>query len=144
MGGDLHAQIIHGFKLPLSVVLEEGLIIPEIFEDDNDQLISEPEYRDKIIEKCVSSVILQSLLADKKWNIYILNSSQDGDLDDGYFFLYDVSQELYCGRFPDFVTGDFDDMLFGNTILPKELKNIKLSSPYLWEYKTHWVIESSW
>jgi hypothetical protein len=60
MGFDINVHLIYGYKLPLSIVIDYGILSPDIFEDDNDQLISDPDYRDKIIEQCVSNRIVES------------------------------------------------------------------------------------
>jgi hypothetical protein len=85
-------------------------------------------------------------LEDKNWNIYILDSSQDSE-EDGYFFLYNKRQELHTGQCPDFKTGEIElvpEKPNISVLNGKGLNDIKLPETYQWEYKSHWIIESSW
>ena len=135
---DLEIQILHGYKLKLSVAFEYKLLDPEILSSDDYQEISFEEHRDEIIEKWVISDNLIEILKDKKWNIYILTSSQeDSDPDTSYFFLFNKKQELCSGQVNDYETGPVEIWIDENDQLPPLIKKEE------WNFDIHWIIESS-
>lgn len=140
---DLNAQILHGFRLPLSVAFDADLLDPSIVLSDDYQLINEETERDGVIDRNVKSDVIKDLL-NNGWNIYILTSSQDeADPDTSYFFLYNHSQEMFCGEAPDYETGEINTNKLGiNYETIQTLNNLGLDGP--WEYKSYWLIESSY
>ncbi len=142
---DINAQILHGFRLPLSVAFESNLLDPQIICSDDYQIISFDESRDEVIDRNVISPILRKVLEGGQWNIYILTSSQDeSNPDSSYFFLYDKRQELHCGHPPDYKTGQIRLDFQEPTETVQILSNVFLPDTYSWKYNLHWIIESDW
>jgi hypothetical protein len=134
---DINVQILHGYKLKLSVAFESKLLDPDILTDDWYQLIRYEEYRDECIEKYVISDDLTEMLKDKKWNIYILTSSQeDCDPDTSYCFIFNKEQELFNGNAPDYETGTVE--------LFQEQPTNDNDSMEGQKYDIHWIVESSY
>ncbi len=142
---DINAQILHGFRLPLSVAFESKLLDPQIICSDDYQIINfVDESRDEVIDRNVISPILMKVL-EGQWNIYILTSSQDEfNPDSSYFFLYDKRQELHCGHPPDYKTGQVGMDFQEPTETVQILSNVFLPETYSWKYNLHWIIESDW
>lgn len=144
MGLDIHVQLFCGYRIPLSVAFDSNLIDPEILNTDDYQLISDEEYRDEIIEKWVKSDMLKHILKDTEWNLFILTSSQtDANPEESDLYLYNLREQLFYDRAPDYTCGEVDiqyDKMNGT----QQVFNISLNGGEEWDYKMHWVLESSW
>ncbi len=145
MGTDIKVYLLQGFKLPLSVAFKLKLLDPEILNSDDYQYLSYNYTEKKIVDKHVISPILKEILKDK-WQISILTSSQDdSDPDTSYLFLFNWSQEIHSGRFPDYKTGKVNKPFHGSEIIAKCKSDLnKISATYLWNYDLHWVVEGSY
>lgn len=150
MGFDIHVHLFGGFKIPLSNAFDSNILSPNIMDEDGYQLITEDEYKNELINTHVLSEDLRNILLDEdnSWNIYIITSSQyDFDFEQSYFILCDSHQDLVNGRIPDYKVGSVTDVAhvcdgflgeIWNKIRQIPLKDIE------WEYKMHWVVESSY
>lgn len=146
MGLDVDVHLLHGFKIPLSIAFDSELINRCIVDGDDYQLIHDPESRDELIDTHVISRALKKILNTKRWNIYILTSSQDKcNPETSYFYLFDNRQTLFCGNAyssPDYATGKIE------IPSPQDETVISLDKVPLtdgeWEYNVHWIVESSW
>ncbi|GAG89273.1 unnamed protein product [marine sediment metagenome] len=145
MGTDINVKILHGFKIPLSVSFDLKILDQKILDEDDWQLLGEPDYRDEIIENNVTSDTLKNILSDSSWNLYILTSTQeDFDIEHSYLILYNKSQELYYGCTPDYETGTVEPLDAEISEITKSLNEITLPNPHSWEYNLHWIVEGSW
>ena len=138
MGIDIDLYLIHGFKLPLSLAFKSMLIDPEIMHNAEYQLISEDNYRDDIIKRQITSTIIKDfLLSNKKWNIYILTTSQgDCDPEKSFLFLYD-KKEYLCDEIYDYKTGVVEPI---EPSVPVVLSDFL--DKYTCQYNLHWIFES--
>ena len=147
MGFDISVKLIYGYKIVMSKVFELNLISPSIMDEDDWQLISEPETKNEIIDTHVTSETLKMILESGEWNIYILTSTQeDSKPDQSYVFLYNKHENLVSSGAPDYVTGLVDTQYNANNLDEIE-RRLKEKHPQLsneLNYNIHWVVESSW
>ena len=144
MGLDIHVQLLCGYRVPLNIAFDSNLIDPDILNSDDYQLISDENYRDKLIEKWVTSDMLKHILQDKEWNLFILTSSQtDANPEESYLYLYNIIQQLFYERAPDYACGEVD-IRYKKMNGTDQVFNIELNGGTEWVYKMHWVLDSSW
>lgn len=136
MGVDISVKLLYGFKVKLSDVFNLGLLNPDILEGDAWQMLDE----EGPIDEFVTSPALKSLL--KKWNLYILSSTQNEHKPvDSYLFIYNRIETL-CDEIVDYTTRQVDT----NVDFAKEdLQAFKIIlNNAILEYGIHVVIEGSW
>ena len=129
MGYDVTVQIIHGFKIPLSEAFKLDILDSDILESDDYQLIDEPDCKEEIIKNHVKSEDILKII-NKGWDI--TSSQEDADPESSYMFLYDKNQIICSGKIPDYETGVVDN----NQICEHNFRS--------YEYKIHWIVESSY
>ena len=147
MGFDIHIHLFGGFKIPLSEAFDSNLLSPKIMDEDDYQLITEDEYKNELINTHVLSEDLRNILLDEQssWNIYIVTSSQeDFDYDKSYLILYNCHQDLINGKIPDYQVGSVIDIGCDRDTMDIWEKITRIRNSLKWEYKMHWVVESSY
>lgn len=142
MGFDTSVYIFDGYKIPLQVAFDNGLLNPDIVNGDDYQLIDDPDCRDGAIERNVLNSVLKNFLMEyKNWNLYILTSSQeDCDASKSWMFLYEHKTIYAEGSPEDYSCGVV--CKYTNQLYPSILNDIPI--PFGWKRENHITIESSW
>ena len=128
MGQYVEVLIVHGYVLNLTEALKNNLLNNSILEYDIYEDM-DTEERDEVIENCIISEEIKTLLTDEHFVMRMFSGE-----DDLYIIIYDHVQELYSDRFSYFDTGEFildDDPGDREPILE-------------YEYKARWIVAGSW
>lgn len=142
---EIIARILHGFRIPLDLAFEGNLLSPDILNGDDWQLIDFEQDAEagEIIQTYVKNNILKDMLLreDDQWYCFILTSLQeDCNPAKSFLFIYNYEDTLPTG---DYVTIEISDTICTSEAL-RGLKNVPTPQGFRWEYRTHYIMQTSY